>query len=66
MGVRPASRGRGLGKALLATATARFQQAGASRALLSVNVNNPGAAALYRSFGFERLKQYRSFRKPLA
>ena len=30
-----------------------------------VNVNNPAAASLYRSFGFQRIRQYQSYRKPI-
>jgi len=65
MGVRPASRRRGLGRRLLQIATGQLVREGAKRAFLSVNVNNPGAAALYRSFGFQLTHRFESYRRPL-
>jgi mycothiol synthase len=54
VGVRPDWRGRGLGAALVTEALARMRAAGATEALLDVNVNNP-AGALYRRLGFASL-----------
>jgi GNAT superfamily N-acetyltransferase len=51
-GVVPAARGRGLGGALVCEALARMAADGSPEAWLNVNVNNPGAAALYRRLGF--------------
>lgn len=65
MGVRPESRGRGLGRRLLAIATSGLAAAGAARGHLSVNVDNPGAAALYASFGFRPGQRLESYRKRL-
>jgi mycothiol synthase len=52
VGVVPAARGRGLGAALVAASLARRRSAGETEAWLDVNVDNPGAAALYRRLGF--------------
>ncbi|WP_433302814.1 GNAT family N-acetyltransferase [Actinoplanes sp. CA-030573] len=52
VGVLPAVRGRGLGAALVCESLARMAADGATEAWLNVNVNNPGAAALYRRLGF--------------
>lgn len=54
VGVRPDWRGRGLGAALVVEALERMRAAGATEALLDVNVNNP-AGALYRRLGFTDL-----------
>jgi mycothiol synthase len=52
VGVVPSARRRGLGAALILEALTRMVADGATEAYLSVNVNNPGAAALYRRLGF--------------
>lgn len=52
VGVVPAARGRGLGAALVREALSRMVTAGGAQAWLTVNVDNPGAAALYRRLGF--------------
>ena len=52
VGVVPPARGRGLGAALVTESLARRQAAGEAEAWLDVNVDNPGAAALYRRLGF--------------
>jgi ribosomal protein S18 acetylase RimI-like enzyme len=49
VGVDPAARGRGLAKALVQSALSRMTP---TEAWLNVNVDNPGAAALYRRLGF--------------
>jgi mycothiol synthase len=51
VGVRPDQRGRGLGAVLVAEALRRMRAAGATEALLDVNVDNP-AGRLYRRLGF--------------
>ncbi|GIM96434.1 hypothetical protein Ato02nite_082270 [Paractinoplanes toevensis] len=52
VGVLPRARGRGLGAALVRESLGRMAAAGGTEAWLNVNVNNPGAAALYRGLGF--------------
>jgi GNAT superfamily N-acetyltransferase len=52
VGVVPAARGRGIGAALVRESLSRMAADGATEAWLDVNVNNPGAAALYRRLGF--------------
>lgn len=52
VGVVPSVRGRGLGAALVSESLARRRPAGETEAWLDVNVDNPGAAALYRRLGF--------------
>jgi mycothiol synthase len=52
IGVLPAVRGRGVGRALLRWSIARFRQLGLDRAELAVVVANDAALALYRSEGF--------------
>ena len=49
VGVDPRARGRGLAKALVQSALSRMTP---TEAWLNVNVDNPGAAALYRRLGF--------------
>ncbi|MCY1138771.1 GNAT family N-acetyltransferase [Actinoplanes sp. Pm04-4] len=52
VGVVPAARRHGLAAALLLEALSRLRAAGSTHAWLTVNVNNPGAATLYRRLGF--------------
>jgi mycothiol synthase len=52
VGVAPAARRRGLGRALVTEALRRMAADGEPEAWLNVNVNNPGAARLYRDIGF--------------
>ena len=52
VGVVPGARGHGLGAALVTESLARRRSAGEAEAWLNVNVDNPGAAALYRRLGF--------------
>jgi mycothiol synthase len=52
VGVVPAARGRGLAAALVAESLGRRRSQGETEAWLDVNVDNPGAAALYRRLGF--------------
>ncbi len=56
--VEPSARGRGLGRALLKEALARFETIGFDLVELRVDADNPGAIALYESLGFvKRLHQ---------
>jgi ribosomal protein S18 acetylase RimI-like enzyme len=52
VGVVPAARRRGLGRALVTEALRRMTADGEPEAWLTVNVNNPGAARLYHELGF--------------
>ena len=52
VGVVPAARGRGLGRALVTESLGRMAADGEIEAWLNVNVDNPGAAELYRRIGF--------------
>jgi ribosomal protein S18 acetylase RimI-like enzyme len=52
MGVRPDSRGRGIGKALLTAAIAAAASLELSRIELEVYASNKAARTLYQSFGF--------------
>jgi ribosomal protein S18 acetylase RimI-like enzyme len=52
MGVRPDSRGRGIGKALLTAAIAAASSLELSRIELEVYAGNNAARTLYQSFGF--------------
>jgi len=51
VGVVPAARGRGLGRALVLEAARRLRSAGDEGAWLCVEIRNP-AARLYRDLGF--------------
>lgn len=53
MGVMAGFRGRGLGRQLLVDTISAADASGFLRIELSVHSDNPVAAALYRSFGFE-------------
>ena len=56
VGVVPAYRGLGFGRALVGKALEGFRNAGLSRAYLEVTAENSGAIQLYREFGFRRAK----------
>ncbi|MEV4278254.1 N-acetyltransferase [Actinoplanes xinjiangensis] len=62
VGVVPAVRGTGLGGALIRESLRRMAAAGASEAWLTVNVNNPSAAGLYRRLGFDDMGQRARYR----
>ncbi|MEU8659687.1 GNAT family N-acetyltransferase [Actinoplanes philippinensis] len=62
VGVVPAARGTGLGGALIRESLRRMAAAGATEAWLTVNVNNPSAAGLYRKLGFEDMGQRARYR----
>ena len=52
MGVDPAHRGRGHGRAICLAAAAALQELGASAAAVATPSDNEGAVAAYRSAGF--------------
>ena len=56
VGVVPAYRGLGLGRALVRQALEGFYQAGLRRAYLEVTAENMSAVRLYRAVGFRRAK----------
>lgn len=56
--VRPDSRGKGIGKALVTSLLAWSQQEGASTAYLQVVANNSPALALYDKLGFKHHHRY--------
>lgn len=56
VGVVPAYRGLGLGRALVRQALEGFYRAGLRRAYLEVTAENAGAVRLYRAVGFRRAK----------
>jgi ribosomal protein S18 acetylase RimI-like enzyme len=56
LGVTPAYRGQGLGRALLLLALHGFRRAGLDRAVLEVTAQNEAAVRLYRRLGFRRFK----------
>jgi ribosomal protein S18 acetylase RimI-like enzyme len=63
MGVKPEWRRQGLGRLLLVRALHDFAAENLPYAMLDVNLNNPGAAGLYRSLGFTRARLLSSYRK---
>lgn len=63
MGVRPAWRRRGLGRALLCEVMRGFQADGLAGAALEVNIDNRRAMRLYERLGFERCRRRTSFQK---
>lgn len=70
--VRPAFRGTGLGRALLAELERRARELGATEAVLDTNARLEAAQALYRSTGYADVPPYNDnpnathwFRKPL-
>ena len=65
LGVRPAWRGRGVGRALLLDVFARFAAMGLKRASLGVDgANETGATQLYESAGMSVVQRYDLFEKP--
>lgn len=64
LGVRPAYRGRGLGRALLLSALHRIRAAGLSRAALGVDGDNvTGAKGLYERVGFREASRSIVYRR---
>jgi GNAT superfamily N-acetyltransferase len=56
VGIVPALRGRGLGRALLLQALAGMYQSGLGRAVLEVTAHNEQAIRLYSALGFRRCR----------
>jgi len=56
VGVVPAYRGLGLGRALVRQALAGFRRAGVDRVFLEVTAENAGAIRMYRELGFRKAK----------
>jgi mycothiol synthase len=54
VGVVPAARRQGIATRLIVEVLRRMREAGETRAVLDVNVNNPGAIAVYEGLGFVR------------
>ena len=52
VGMHPEWRGQGVGAALIARSLQAWREAGKEAVILDVNVNNPGAIALYQQLGF--------------
>lgn len=64
-GVVPFARRRGLAAALITESLARMSSSyGADHAWLTVNVNNPGAAGLYRRLGFQQRGSRARYQRP--
>ncbi|GID31814.1 hypothetical protein Abr02nite_67970 [Paractinoplanes brasiliensis] len=65
-GVVPFARRRGLAAALIAESLIRMRTSdGVDHAWLTVNVNNPGAAALYRRLGFQQRGLRARYQRPM-
>jgi ribosomal protein S18 acetylase RimI-like enzyme len=61
VGVIPAERGQGLGRALVCQALRGFRETGVSRVYLEVTAENDPAVRLYRALGFSKARTlYRS------
>lgn len=63
LGVDPAARGRGLGRALIAAAVARAAATGAPSACLTVRTDNQRARLLYDSLGFDQERIIAPYRR---
>ncbi|MFI6505090.1 GNAT family N-acetyltransferase [Nonomuraea typhae] len=59
MGVHPAHRGHGYGRAVTVAAARALQEMGSSSVVVCTPSSNAGAVAAYRSAGFERLAERR-------
>lgn len=55
LAVRPAARGKGLGRALLQAAIQKAKALGATTMFLEVGADNPAALALYAGLGFTKV-----------
>ncbi|KFI39962.1 Ribosomal-protein-S18-alanine acetyltransferase [Bifidobacterium actinocoloniiforme DSM 22766] len=64
IGVRPDCRGAGLGSGLLSRLIDQARHQSAARMLLEVRVDNEPALALYRRFGFRRLRLRKRYYQP--
>lgn len=58
VGVVPEFQGRGIGRALVLSILANFKSAGIKEAYLGVSANNLPAAPLYKSIGFETIREW--------
>ncbi|HEY3333781.1 MAG TPA: GNAT family N-acetyltransferase [Candidatus Limnocylindrales bacterium] len=65
IGVAPAHRGRGLGRALLAIGIGWLRALGVETVTLSVSARNPTALALYQRAGFVRTAQRDRWARPV-
>lgn len=61
LGVLPDARRRGVGRALMAAATAAMACKGSARVLLEVSVRNTAALSLYRAIGFEEVGRRKAY-----
>lgn len=61
LAVRPAARGKGLGRALLQAALAQASKDGAGVMFLEVGTDNPAALALYAGLGFAKVGQRKGY-----
>ncbi|MFW2512991.1 ribosomal protein S18-alanine N-acetyltransferase [Demequina sp. SO4-13] len=64
LAVEPASRGRGLGLALMRDFLGEARRLGTTEAWLEVAVTNDAALALYRAHGFEDVRVRRRYYQP--
>lgn len=55
IGVEPAERGQGIGRALLERLASRMREEGATELVLEVRAGNGAAVALYEAMGFDRV-----------
>jgi GNAT superfamily N-acetyltransferase len=58
MWVRPAARGRGIARALLAAIETAAREAGRGRMILETGIAQPEAIALYESSGYQRIADF--------
>ena len=65
IGVAPANRGRGLGRALLRLGVAWLRAVGVETVTLSVSAANPNALALYETEGFVKTAQRDRWARPV-
>lgn len=65
MGVHSKWRNQGIGSALLSDLLRRFINYDFQMAKLSVNIDNPGAKALYEKVGFKLCKRFTLYRKEI-
>ena len=61
LAVRPAARGKGLGRALLLAAIAEARALGAATMFLEVGADNPAALALYAGLGFANVGKRKAY-----
>jgi len=66
LGVAPAQRGKGVGRALVQGMLARLRERGAQTVYLEVRESNSAARRLYESLGFSEVgRRARYYRRPL-